>query len=425
MKVLLIGSGGREHAIAIALNKSPLLTQLYIAPGNPGMNALGTCLDIKATDINTLKDFAIEKQIDLTFVGPEDPLAAGIVDVFESEQLSIIGPNQYLAQLESSKTWSKQLMQDAGIPTARYQAFRDPESALNYLKTECSLPIVIKAAGLAAGKGVTVAQNLSEAVAAIQDCFVNKKFGNAGEEVVIEDFLKGEEASIFAFSDGKTILPMIAAQDHKALLEGDKGPNTGGMGAYAPAPLVTDTVYKRVIEQVFQPLQTYFDKHKLCYKGIIYAGLMIDEDGQPSVVEFNARFGDPETQVVLPLLENDLLQIFKAIADQNLKDILLKWKNQSSVCVVKVAKGYPGSYEKSKEITGLNTPLNPDSHIVFAGVREEDGKLLSNGGRVLALVTTKSTLSESINQVYQEVTKIHFEGACFRKDIGFKASENA
>lgn len=421
MKILLIGSGGREHAIAIALNKSPLLSKLYIAPGNPGMKKLGTCIDIKATDISALKDFAVQEQIDLTFVGPEDPLAAGIVDTFESAGLNIIGPNQYLAQLESSKTWSKQLMMDAGIPTARYQAFTDPKSALNYLNTECNLPIVIKASGLAAGKGVTVAQSITEAENAIQDCFVNKKFGNAGEEVVIEDFLSGEEASIFAFSDGKTILPMIAAQDHKALLEGDKGPNTGGMGAYAPAPLVTDTVYQRVIEQVFQPLQAYFEKNNLCYKGIIYAGLMIDYNGEPSIVEFNARFGDPETQVVLPLLENDLLEIFKAIADQNLEKVQLKWKAKSAACVVKVANGYPGTYAKGKEITGLNESLDPDSHLIFAGVSEKEDKLYSNGGRVLALVSTKNNLDESLEQVYQEASKIHFEDAFYRKDIGFKA----
>ena len=424
MKILLIGSGGREHAISRCLAKSKNCSVVYVAPGNPlieeNSNNKIKCLDISTSNIDELLEFAKNENVDITIVGPEDPLAAGIVDIFEKNNLAIIGPNKYLAQLESSKSWAKKVMQDAGIPTAAYAVFNEFKLAMNYLAKKNSYPIVIKASGLAAGKGVCVAQNETEAKQALFDCFEANKFGSAGSEVVIEDFLEGEEASIFAFSDGKTILPMIAAQDHKALLEGDLGPNTGGMGAYAPAPLVSEDIFQKVNSLVFEPLQNYFNTHNLTYKGIIYAGLMIDKAGLPFVVEFNVRFGDPETQVVLPLLETDLVDIFDAILNQKLSEKRLSWSNKHAACVVMASKGYPSKYEKNMSIQGLDTPFK-NSHIISAGIAKVNNNYVTNGGRVLAVVSCQDTLKLALNQIYKDINNISFSGAHFRKDIGFKA----
>lgn len=420
MKVLLIGSGGREHSIALKLSQSPLLTELFIAPGNAGTAQCGTNVPIKDSDVSELLRFAKENTIDLTFVGPEAPLVLGIVDEFESNGLYIVGPNKIGAQLEGSKEWAKEKMKKYGIPTAAFETFTDYDSSLNYIKSRNTYPIVIKADGLAAGKGVTVAENEEMADNALRDCFLDKKFSDAGAKVVIEDFLKGEEASIFAFTDGKTILPMVPAQDHKAVFDGDKGPNTGGMGAYSPAPIANQAVQAQVLKEVFQPLIQGFNNDGIQYKGIVYAGLMIDNN-VPSIVEFNARFGDPETQIVLPRLKNDLLEVLVAIAKGSLADINLEWHDNATVCVVMASEGYPEAYEKGKTITGIADAEAIDGvSVVHAGTKQDD-TLVTNGGRVLAVVAEGDDIKSAIDTAYEGVSKISFDGAYNRTDIGFKA----
>jgi phosphoribosylamine---glycine ligase len=420
MNILLIGSGGREHALALKMHESPLLDQLFIAPGNPGTALLGENVPISDSDIPALLEFALSHSIGLTIVGPEGPLAAGLADIFRANGLRVVGPGADGAQLESSKSWSKGIMAKAGIPTAAYGEFSDFDSAVLYLDAQNSYPIVIKADGLAAGKGVTVATDRLQAVSALENCFKHDAFGSAGSRVVIEAFLLGQEASIFAFCDGDSFLPMIAAQDHKAVFDRDAGPNTGGMGAYAPAPIVTPSVAKAVNEQVFRPLLTQLKKEGIHYCGIIYAGLMID-NGQINVVEFNARFGDPETQIVLPLLKTDLLSVFVAMVDGCLSKITLEWEKGSAVCVVMSAPGYPGPYEKNIAISGLKSLNARDCYVVHAGTRLSDGAIRSNGGRVLSVVGIDHTLEAAINKAYSGIHKISFKGGHFRTDIGSKA----
>jgi len=421
MKVLLIGSGGREHSIALKLSQSPLLTELFIAPGNAGTASCGTNVPIKDSDVSELLSFAKENNIDLAFVGPEAPLVLGITDEFEAAGLSIVGPNKIGAQLEGSKEWAKEKMKKYGIPTAAFETFTDYDSSLNYIKSRDTYPIVIKADGLAAGKGVTVAENYEMAENALKNCFLDKKFSDAGAKVVIEDFLKGEEASIFAFTDGKTILPMVPAQDHKAVFDGDKGPNTGGMGAYSPAPVASEAVQDIALKKVFQPLIQGFNNDGIQYKGIVYAGLMID-NGVPSIVEFNARFGDPETQIVLPRLKNDLLEVLVAISKGKLADVELEWKDNATVCVVMASEGYPEAYEKGKAITGIeNAEAIEGVSVVHAGTKQSDDTLLSNGGRVLAVVAEGKDIKSAIDTAYRGVAKVKFDGAYNRTDIGFKA----
>jgi phosphoribosylamine---glycine ligase len=425
MKVLLIGSGGREHCLALKLAESPKLTKLFIAPGNAGTAEVGENIDIKDTQIDELLDFALSNKIDLTIVGPEAPLVAGVVDIFKNKGLAIIGPDKVGAQLEGSKKWAKTLMLKYGIPTAMFQDFDDYDEACKYLKQRNEYPIVIKADGLAAGKGVTVAHSEEDAVQALKTCFLDRDFSEAGDSVVIEDFLEGEEASIFAFTDGKTVLPMTPAQDHKAIFEGDTGPNTGGMGAYSPAPIVTNEIEDIVKTQVFDQLITAFQQEGIDYTGILYAGLMI-KNGELKIVEFNARFGDPETQVVIPRLENDLIDIFMAMVAKELDKIELKWKKESAVCVVLASGGYPGSYEKGKKITGLDNLVNErDFMVIHAGTKiGMNGDLLTNGGRVLGVVGMHQDLGQAIEYTYEKIKGIDFEGMYFREDIGFKALKN-
>ena len=422
MKVLLIGSGGREHSLALKLADSPKLTQLFIAPGNPGTAQVGENIPIKVSEIDKLVTFAKKEKVDLTFVGPEQPLVDGIVDEFEKQGLVIIGPSKKGAQLEGSKKWAKDFYKKYEIPTASYNVFSDYTAAINYLAEKNIYPIVIKADGLAAGKGVTIDSSFKQASASLTACFIDEVFAEAGKTVVIEKFLQGEEASILAFTDGETVLPMVAAQDHKAIYDGDKGPNTGGMGAYSPAPIVTKEVEKKVYEKIFLPMLEGFKKEGIVYKGILYAGLMI-KDGEPSVVEFNVRFGDPETQVVLPRMKNDLLDILVAIKENDLKRIVLEWKEETAVCVVLASGGYPGKYEKGKSITGLSFFENEaDMQVIQAGTREdEQGNILTNGGRVLGAVGLDQDLRKAIDKAYVGVDKIEFEGKYCRKDIGFKA----
>jgi phosphoribosylamine---glycine ligase len=422
MKVLLIGSGGREHSLALKLADSPKLTQLFIAPGNPGTAQVGENIPIKVSEIDKLAAFAKKEKVDLTFVGPEQPLVDGIVDEFEKQGLVIIGPSKKGAQLEGSKKWAKDFYKKYEIPTASYNVFSDYTAAINYLAEKNIYPIVIKADGLAAGKGVTIDSSFKQASASLTACFIDEVFAEAGKTVVIEKFLQGEEASILAFTDGETVLPMVAAQDHKAIYDGDKGPNTGGMGAYSPAPIVTKEVEKKVYEKIFLPMLEGFKKEGIVYKGILYAGLMI-KDGEPSVVEFNVRFGDPETQVVLPRMKNDLLDILVAIKENDLKRIVLEWKEEAAVCVVLASGGYPGKYEKGKIVTGLSFFENEaDIQVIQAGTREdEQGNILTNGGRVLGVVGLDQDLRKAIDKAYVGVDKIEFEGKYCRKDIGFKA----
>ncbi|MGE4170197.1 MAG: phosphoribosylamine--glycine ligase [Candidatus Margulisiibacteriota bacterium] len=417
MNILLIGSGGREHSLALALTQDPTVT-LYTAPGNPGTAEVGTNVPIPDTDLNALLAFAQNNAIDLTMVGPEGPLVAGIVDLFTQNGLAIVGPDRIGAQLEGSKAWAKALMAETGIPTASYATFARYEDAKAYCDTH-AYPLVIKADGLAAGKGVTIAQTVSEADHALRDCFLNDAFGSAGKTVVIESFLVGQEASLLAFCDGKTILPMLPAQDHKAIFDGDQGPNTGGMGTYCPAPIVTPAVMKKVQKQVFDPLLKGFETRGIVYKGIVYAGLMIDPQGNPWVVEFNARFGDPETQVLLPLLETPLATVLNAVWTGTLDQLTLRWKPASAVCVVLASSGYPGAYPKGKIITGL--PLQtPNTQAIHAGTALQNGTLVTNGGRVLGIVGQGPTLQTAIDTAYQGVQELQFEGSYHRTDIGKK-----
>ena len=421
MKVLIIGSGGREHALGLAISKSKRLNQLFFAPGNPGTSQLGKNLSFKETDHFSILEFAKSESIDITIVGPEAPLVAGITDLFIENGLKIIGPTAEGAQLEGSKAWSKSFMNRHGIPTASYAVFECYDDSLQHIHTINKFPIVIKADGLAAGKGVFVVDNLNDAIAALDKCFVDKQFGLSGQRVVIESFLKGEEASIFAFTDGKSILPMVPAQDHKAIYDGDKGPNTGGMGAYSPAPVVTDAVFEQVKKQVFDPLLAGLKAEGIDYVGVVYAGLMIDKT-DINVVEFNVRFGDPETQVVLPRLKTDLLEVFVAMSERTLNTINLEWSTDAVVGVVLASEGYPSSYETGCLITGIQSANQlPNCHVIHSGTRHEGDAILTNGGRVLTVVAQHDDLEIAVETAYQGLNQINFEGKYFRTDIAYKA----
>lgn len=420
MKILIVGGGGREHSIAKKCRESHHKPIVFIAPGNAGTADCGTNIPIKDTDIHSLLEFAKKESIDYTFVGPEAPLVEGIVDVFNKHNLPIIGPTQEAAQLEGSKSWAKAFMKRHNIPTASYNVFTNFEEASSFIKKNSDYPIVIKADGLAAGKGVTVAESETQALTALRDCFLNNKFSKAGQQVVIESFLEGEEASIFAFTDGKTIIPMLPAQDHKTLNDGDKGPNTGGMGAYCPAPIVTTSVLEFINENIFKPLLEGFQKDGITYKGIVYAGLMV-KDEKASIVEFNVRLGDPETQIVLPLLKTDFIDILISIHNETLSNIKLEWSSNSAVCVVLASGGYPEGYEKGKIITGLNDTFPQNTHAIHAGTQiDESGNIVTSGGRVMGIISEASTLKTAITSAYQGVSLIHFDQKTYRTDIGFK-----
>lgn len=421
MNILLIGSGGREHVIAHRLAQSRRCTKLFIAPGNPGTFQCGENIPISSENIMALIKFAKENDVALTFVGPEIPLALGIVDAFNDAGLTIVGPNKNAAQLESSKAWAKAKYKKYNIPSANFAEFHDYVTALEYVQTKNEFPIVIKADGLAAGKGVTIATDFDMAKQALSDCFLDHVFKDAGACVVIEDFLEGEEASLFAFTDGKTVVPMISAQDHKAIYDGDQGPNTGGMGAYSPAPVFTDAVQEKVMTRILNPLIEGFQNDGIQYKGILYAGLMIDSNGDPYVVEFNIRFGDPETQIVLPKLETDLVDVLLAISNETLADIELKWQGGYSVCVVMASHGYPGTYKKGHLISGIHDSSDENTYVFHAGTKQTDsGHFVTNGGRVLNVCADGDTLDAAISSAYRRVDKIAFDGAFFRKDIGQK-----
>ncbi|PFP30559.1 phosphoribosylamine--glycine ligase [Bacillus sp. AFS073361] len=418
MKVLVIGGGGREHAIVWKLSQSPKVTQIYCAPGNPGIAELAECVSIAVSDIRKLADFAQKEQIDLTFVGPEEPLSLGIVNYFKEQGLAVYGPSKEAALIEGSKAFAKDLMMKYQIPTAKYASFTNYEDALAFVRGE-GAPIVIKADGLAAGKGVVVAKTLEEAEEALQSMMKEVSFGSAGARVVVEEFLEGEELTLLAFVNRTTVKAMVPAQDHKPVNDGDKGPNTGGMGTYAPLPHIDSSMVERIIHEIVQPTAKAMVEEGSPFEGILYTGLMLTKSG-PKVIEYNARFGDPETQVVLPLLETDLLDILLASLTGELENVEVKWKDQSAVCVIMSSAGYPGAYEKGQVIKGLEHITYPT--IAFhAGTTAKDGEILTNGGRVLGITAIGDHLQEARDLAYQSVEKVSFIGAHYRTDIGSKA----
>ena len=422
MNILVIGGGGREHTLVWKLHQSPKAGQIYAIPGNPGMAGAAVCVaDISIEDNEAMVRFAKEKQVGLVVVGPEVPLTHGVVDAMNAAGIKAFGPTKLAAEIEGSKAFCKNLMKKNGIPTAKYEIFTEAEAAKRYIRQE-GAPIVIKADGLAAGKGVIVAATEAEALAAIDEIMCDKAFGSAGSRVVIEECLVGEEASLLTFTDGQTIVPMISSQDHKRAYDGDQGPNTGGMGTYAPAPVATPEIVARAQREILDPVIAAMRAEGRTYKGCLYAGLMITKDG-PKVIEFNARFGDPETQVVLPLLESDLVDIMLACADGTLQDLDIRWSSGAAVCVVMAAGGYPKSYHKGDAITGLEAAAQAGTVVFHAGTSQKDGQIVTNGGRVLGVTAKAGSIREAVELAYQGVEKIHFAGAEYRKDIAHRALE--
>lgn len=422
MKVLVIGSGGREHAIAWKIAQSELVEKVYCAPGNGGTYFENKCenISVKGTDFDQLIDVVTKNNIDLTVVGPEDPLSRGIVDRFMQEGLKIFGPTKDGARLEASKAFSKEVMVSANIPTAYYREFNNFLDAKKYV-LEKGVPIVIKVDGLAAGKGVTVAKSIEEAIQSLERIFIDKVFREAGQKVVVEEFLKGEEASFIAITDGEVILPFASSQDHKTVFDGDKGPNTGGMGAYSPAPVVTQSVHEKVMKEVMYPLLEEMKKRGVVYKGFIYAGLMVQNE-DVKVLEFNCRLGDPETQPLLFRMKSDLAGLLTAAIEGDLKNFTIEWFDEYAVGVVMTSRGYPGDYEKGFVITGLDS-VSSDVKVFHAGTAIKDGNVVTDGGRVLCVTAKDINLKNAISKVYGEIKKINFEGCHYRKDIGAKALE--
>jgi phosphoribosylamine--glycine ligase len=424
MKVLVIGGGGREHSLVWKIAQSPQVTKIFCAPGNPGISEIAECIAIEPEQINLLYEFAVKEKIDLTVVGPEAPLADGIVDNFSKHNLNIFGPDKDAAILETSKAFSKHLMRKHGIPTADFRNFDDYGHARKYVLSK-GAPLVVKADGLSKGKGVFVCKTINDALQAIDSIMKDKIFGNAGNEVIIEELLIGEEISILAFTDGNTIIPMESSQDHKTIYDGNKGPNTGGMGAYSPVPLMTTDLYHQVEKEILVPTIHAMNREGRPYKGILYVGLMITSNG-PRVLEYNVRFGDPEAQALLVRMKSDIVPIMLATVSGKLDTVGLEWYPQASVCVVIASGGYPGNYIKGKEITGLDLLKNQkDIHVFHAGTKFENGKIVTDGGRVLNVVASGDGIRETQKKVYDAVSKISFEGAYYRKDIANKAIKNS
>jgi phosphoribosylamine--glycine ligase len=422
MKVLVIGGGGREHALCWALSRSPQVTAVFCAPGNAGIAADATCVALSADDLDGLADFAVAEGIGLTVVGPEVPLCAGLVDVFRARGLAVFGPDREAARLEGSKTYAKAFMERHGIATARAAAFTEAEAALAYVAAEFAAGapgVVVKADGLAAGKGVIVATDPATARAGVKECF-GGAFGEAGRTVLVEELLIGEEASILALTDGRTILPLASSQDHKRIGEGDTGPNTGGMGAYSPAPVVDDAMMARIDREVLQPFLAGVRADALDYRGIIYAGVMVTADG-PKVLEFNVRFGDPETQAVLLRLDSDLAEAMLATVERRLAEIRLAWSPDPAVCVVMAAGGYPGPYAKGQPITGLAEAAATGAVVFHAGTARQDGQVVVNGGRVLGVTARGPSVAAAVDRAYAAVDRIHWAGATCRRDIAHRA----
>lgn len=415
MKIMVVGGGGREHAIISKIKENNEVEKIYALPGNGGIAADAECVEIGATDIDAIVDFAVKNGIDFAIVAPDDPLVLGCVDALEEKGIPCFGPNANAAIIEGSKIFSKNLMKKYHIPTAEYEVFEDADAALAYIET-APLPTVIKADGLALGKGVIIAESREDAVNAVKEMMENKKFGESGTRIVVEEFLTGPEVSVLSFTDGKTVVPMISSMDHKRALDGDKGLNTGGMGTIAPNPYYTEDIAKECMETIFLPTINAMNAEGRTFKGCLYFGLMLTPKG-PKVIEYNCRFGDPETQVVLPLLESDLLTIMQAVRNETLSAVEVKFSNECACCVVVASEGYPVAYEKGYEMT-----LPEDKTGIFvAGAKLEDGKLVNNGGRVLGVTRKGKTLKEAISNSYEAVKSVSFENAFYRKDIGQKA----
>lgn len=419
MKILVIGSGGREHTMVWKLAQSPRKPTLYCAPGNAGIESLATCVPIKADDIAGLKAFVQSEQIDLTVVGPEAPLALGIVDEFRKAKLKIFGPTKGAARIEASKVFSKEIMASAKILTAKAQSFDQLAPALAYLEQH-DIPVVVKADGLAQGKGVVVATTREEATQAVRDSLEHAVFGQAGQRVLIEQFLDGEELTIMAFTDGRTVVPMLPAQDHKRVGDGDRGPNTGGMGAYCPAPLGTMALREQVTKQVLYPAVEALSRMGCPFQGVLYAGIMVVK-GIPYVLEFNARMGDPETQVVLPLLKTDLLEVIEAVVEHRLDQLTVDWHDETAVCVVMTSEGYPGSYRTGRAIHGLPGTTHERSVVFHAGTGRAGAEVVTAGGRVLGITGLGKTLAEAQAEAYRVTRAIAFDGAHYRTDIAHRA----
>ena len=418
MKILVVGSGGREHTIIRKLKESPRVEKIYAAPGNGGISRDAQCVAIGAMDKDGIAKFAKENDIDLVFVAPDDPLADGMVDTLTENGIRAFGPTASAAIIEGSKVFSKNLMKKYGIPTAAYEVFNDPAKVMEYVEAQNKYPVVIKADGLALGKGVIIAANRDEAAAAVKEIMEDKKFGDSGNNVVVEEFLTGPEVSVLAFTDGKVVKPMVSSKDHKRAYDNDEGLNTGGMGTISPNPYYTDKIAEICRKTIFEPTIAAMNSEGRTFKGCLYFGLMITPDG-PKVIEYNARFGDPEAQVVLPRLRTDLVDIIEAVIDERLSEINIEWSDEATACVVMASGGYPLAYKKGLEITGLDENGQVDGATVYhAGTKYEDGKFLTNGGRVLGITACGSTLGDALAKAYAAVGRISFDGVHYRKDIG-------
>lgn len=423
MKVLIVGSGGREHAIAWAAAKSPKVEKIYCAPGNAGIGQIAQCVPIGAMEFEKLIQFAKEEKIDFTIIGMDDPLVGGVVDAFEAEGLRVFGPRKNAAIIEGSKAFSKDLMKKYNIPTAAYETFTSPEAAMEYLET-AKMPIVLKADGLALGKGVLICQTREEAMEGVKTLMMDKQFGSAGDTIVVEEFMTGREVSVLAFSDGKTVKCMTSAQDHKRAKDGDQGLNTGGMGTFSPSPFYTEEVKSFCETYIYQPTIDAMAKEGRPFVGVLFTGLMLTEDG-PKVLEYNARFGDPETQVVLPRMKNDMIEVMEACVDGRLDEITLEFEDNAAVCVVLASDGYPLAYEKGKRIEGLERFEDQEGYYVFhAGTKKTEDGIVTNGGRVLGVTAKGATLQEARANAYEAVKWVHFDNKYMRNDIG-KAIDEA
>lgn len=420
MKILVVGGGGREHAIIKKIRENPAVTEIFACPGNGGIAKDATCVPIGATDLDAITDFAQKEQIDFCVVAPDDPLVLGLVDILEAKGIPCFGPNKKAAILEGSKVFSKNLMQKYNIPTARYEVFDDAAAAMDYIRAQNEFPTVIKADGLALGKGVIIAESLEAAQVAVKSIMEDKKFGDSGNHIVVEEFLTGPEVSVLSFTDGKTVVPMVSSMDHKRALDGDKGLNTGGMGTVAPNPYYTEDVAKECMETIFLPTMRAMNQEGRTFKGCLYFGLMLTPKGA-KVIEYNCRFGDPETQVVLPLLKTDLLTVMRAVHDETLSDLSVEFSADSAACVIVASGGYPESYKKGCPMELGNAEGLSDITVYHAGTALKDGKLVTSGGRVLGVSATGADLPSALCKAYKAVEEIQFEGAFCRKDIGARA----
>ncbi|MBD3296715.1 MAG: phosphoribosylamine--glycine ligase [Candidatus Omnitrophica bacterium] len=423
MNILVIGGGGREHAICCKLKQSPAVKDLYCAPGNGGTGDIAVNVDINVNEHSEVAAFCREKNIDLAVVGPEAPLAVGIADSLVAGGIGVLGPTYAGSRLESSKIMAKELMGHYDIPTASFRIFDDFHKAEEYIRKQ-GAPLVVKAYGLAAGKGVIIAEDKETAVQAAREMLVDRKFGAAGSRIIVEEFLSGEEASIIVLTDGKTILPLATSQDHKRALDGDRGPNTGGMGAYSPAPVITEQLQEQIMDSIIRPTVEALNKEGITYRGVLYAGIMVTGDG-PKVLEYNVRFGDPEAQVILPRMKTDTAELFMAAAQGRLEGETVEWDDREHVCVVMASEGYPGDYQKGREIAGIAEAEQEGAVVFHAGTRNEDGRLLTSGGRVLGVVGAGDDIKEALEKTYRAVNRIEFKGKQFRHDIGHRAVERA